>query len=137
MWLGRWLRLLAARGKREGYIAVRTKVCQAVSNWALVIGRCDIRNLAVSRMYLLKMMTLELRAIHVEIYTAGWKDAESGSERFWTVGFTVGSTGWAGSRAASSDARTFSSDIVAECGVCMVEGQQRLLLRWRPMKGGE
>lgn len=77
---------------------------------------CDVRKSAVSRMYLLKMMTLELSAIQVEMYTAGWKEADSGSERFCMAGLTVGNTGWAGSRAASSDARIFSSDMVAACG---------------------
>lgn len=96
-------------------MAERTEVCRTISNCAVVNSRCDVRKLAVSRMYLLNMITLELSAIQVEMYTAGWKEAESGSERFCMAGLTVGNTGWAGSRAASSDARIFSSDMVAGC----------------------
>jgi hypothetical protein len=95
------------------------------------------RNLAVSRMYLLKTMVLELRVIQVlrnsqrlhamsrasasgwtyAMYTAGWNEAGSGAA-LTASGLTVGSTGWAGSRAASTEDRIFSSEdmAVVECG---------------------
>ena len=43
------------------------------------------------------------------MYTAGWKWAGSGAD-FNASGFTVGSTAWAGSRAASTEDLTFSSE---------------------------
>lgn len=46
------------------------------------------------------------------MYTAGWKPAFfSGACDFSLSGLTVGSTGCAGSRAASTEERTFSSDM--------------------------
>jgi hypothetical protein len=100
----------------------------------LGIGWSDLRNFAVSRMYLLNMMTLELRAIHVAMYTAGCKESDCGSERLGRFGLTVGKTGCAGSRAWSSEARAFSSDMVAGCRACGDEAQRGLLSLWRLRK---
>jgi hypothetical protein len=66
-------------------------------------------------MYLLKTIVLELRVIHVAMYTAGWKDGASGAD-FCASGLTVGSTGRAVSRDASTEDLIFSSDMVASSG---------------------
>lgn len=57
------------------------------------------------------------------MYTDGWKLAASLVWLFWMLGFTVGRTGWAGSRAASTEERTFSSDMVARMEV-KTEGER-------------
>jgi hypothetical protein len=97
----------------------------------------------VSRMYLLKTIVLELSVIHVlrcsqcrspmvplidltyAMYTAGWKDGASGA--FCTSGFTVGSTGRAVSRDASTEDLTFSSAdmfaVVANEGLEWCQGE--------------
>lgn len=75
----------------------------------------NVRNLAVSKMYLLKTIVLELSEIHVAMYTAGWKDGASGAG-FCASGLTVGSTGRAVSREASTEDLIFSSDIFAGGG---------------------
>ena len=56
------------------------------------------------------MATQRLDRTHA-MYTAGWKLAGSGCD-FSALGLTVGRTGCAGSRAASIEDRTFSSDMI-------------------------
>jgi hypothetical protein len=59
------------------------------------------------------------------MYTAGWKDGASGV--FWASGFTVGSTGRAVSREASTEDLTFSSDdmlaVEANEGLASCQGE--------------